>query len=118
MLELMQRLIAFKYSCKLNHWKTDSYAKHLLFDRLHEDIDELVDKIAEEYFMAIGKQKELDKIILQEKYIDRDLMKLSKEINDYIKNIVKDTKFSQGMISLLGNISEDFDGKIALLTLN
>ncbi|HSQ97834.1 MAG TPA: DUF5856 family protein [Rickettsiales bacterium] len=118
MLELLQRLLAFKYSCKLNHWKTDSYAKHLLFDRLQEDIDEFVDKIAEEYFMTLGKKKDLEKTILETKYIDKDLVKLSKDINKYIEKLAKDTKLGQGILSLLGNIRESFDGKLALLTLN
>jgi len=118
MLELIQRLIAFKYSCKLNHWKTDSYAKHLLFDRLQEDIDDFVDKIAEEYFMAIAKKKDLEQTILETKYIDKDLMKLSKDINKHIDKIMKDKKLSQGIIALLSNINENFYGKIALLTLN
>ena len=39
MYELIQHLIAFKYACKINHWSTDSYSKHLLFDRLTEDVD-------------------------------------------------------------------------------
>ena len=47
MYTLMQHLIAFKYSCKINHWSTDNYSKHLLFDRLNEDIDTWVDEIAE-----------------------------------------------------------------------
>ncbi len=118
MLELMQRLVAFKYSCKLSHWKTDSYAKHLLFDRLQEDIDNFVDEIAEGYFMATKKQDSLDQTILQTKYIDKDLTKLAKDINTRIEAIIDGEKLSQGTLSLLGNISESFDGKLALLQLN
>ena len=47
MYELIRHLIAFKYACKINHWSTDNYSKHLLFDRLSEDIDDWVDSIAE-----------------------------------------------------------------------
>ena len=57
MYELIQHLIAFKYACKINHWSTDNYSKHLLFDRLSEDIDDWVDSIAETYFMATGNKK-------------------------------------------------------------
>ena len=32
MYELIQHLIAFKYACKVKHWSTDNYSKHLLFD--------------------------------------------------------------------------------------
>ena len=117
MLELLERLIAFKYSCKLNHWKTNEYAKHLLFDRLQEDIDDLVDNIAEEYFMLSAKQNELDKEIFNIEYIDRDLVKLSMEVKEHIEMIVNKNSYNQGILSLLGNISESFDGKIALLKL-
>ena len=57
MYELIQHLIAFKYACKVNHWSTDNYSKHLLFDRLSEDIDTWVDEIAETYFMASDNKK-------------------------------------------------------------
>lgn len=118
MLELLKRLIAFKYSCKLNHWKTSQYAKHLLFDRMQEDIDDLIDKIAEEYFMASAKQNELNKEIFDIEYIDQDLLKLSIEIKEYIEMITEKYTYNQGILSLLGNISESFDGKIALLKLD
>ena len=52
MYELLQHLIAFKYACKINHWSSDKYAEHLLFDRLSENIDNWVDSISECYFMA------------------------------------------------------------------
>ena len=47
MYELLQKLIAFKYACKINHWSTNKYSSHLLFDRLTNDIDTWVDEIAE-----------------------------------------------------------------------
>lgn len=118
MLELIQRLIAFKYSCKLNHWKTDNYAKHLLFDRLQEDIDDCVDSVAEKYFMANNKKNELKLNVLNTNFIDQDLIKLSQNIILHINKIINNEELSQGILSLLGNISEDFDAKLALLTLN
>ena len=56
MYELLQHLIAFKYACKINHWTTDKYAPHLLFDRLTEEIDDWVDNISEAYFMALDNK--------------------------------------------------------------
>lgn len=117
MLELIQRLIAFKYSCKLNHWNTDSYAKHLLFDRLQEDVDDMIDKIAEEYFMANNKKTDLTSAVLQNKYINLDLIESAHDINTHINKILTNKVFSEGIISLLGTIAECFDGKLALLTL-
>ena len=73
---LMQHLIAFKYACKINHWSTDNYSKHLLFDRLTEDIDNWVDSIAEDYFMADNNKKVFKSDILNPKLINRDLVKM------------------------------------------
>jgi len=117
MLELVQRLIAYKYSCKLNHWGTDNYADHLLFDRLQEGIDDFVDNIAEQYFMANNKKKDLNSSIMETKYVNLDLVKSAKDINAYIKKIMDNDKFSEGILSLLGTIAEAFDEKLALLTL-
>ncbi len=117
MLELMQRLIAYKYSCKLNHWGTDSYAKHLLFDRLQEGIDDFADNIAEQYFMANHKNKDLTAEVLGIKFVNSDLVKGAQEINAHIEKIMADGKLSQGILSLLGTIAEAFDEKLALLTL-
>ena len=117
MLELMQRLIAFKYSCKLNHWGTNEYAKHLLFDRLQEGIDDFVDNIAEEYFMANNKKSDLKANVMSPNFVNQDLIKSCQEINAHIEKIINDEKFSQGILSLLGNIAEAFDEKLALLTL-
>ena len=55
MYTLMQHLIAFKYASKINHWSTDSYSEHLLYDRLTQDIDTFVDDIAESHFMSQNK---------------------------------------------------------------
>ena len=117
MFELMQRLVAFKYSSKLNHWKTNSYAKHLLFDRLQEDIDDIVDGIAEKYFMANKKQDELKPELLKAEFIDKDLVKLCKDIKAHLEKIVKDGKVDEGIVSLLSGIEEAIDEKLALLTL-
>ena len=113
----MQKLIALKYSCKLNHWKTDEYAKHLLFDRLQEDIDDFVDNIAEEYFMANNEKKDLNNDVLNVGFINLDLVKSCQDINFHIEKIINNEKFSQGILSLLGNIAESIDEKLALLTL-
>jgi len=113
MLELMKTLIALKYSCKNNHWKTNSYAEHLLFDRLQEDIDEMVDDIAEKYFMSFGKQKEISADILSGK--------INTNITDAIEAIIKHTEamadsgdYDEGMMSMLTGISENLHQKRTL----
>ena len=62
MYELMQHLIAFKYACKINHWSTDNYSKHLLYDRLTADIDTWVDELSENYFMAENNKTIFDSL--------------------------------------------------------
>lgn len=117
MLELMERLIDFKYSCKLNHWTTKSYSEHLLFDRLQEGIDDIVDNIAEKYFMATNQHKLLTSSLVHSKYINSDLIKLSKDIVAHIDVLLKDESLPQGILSLLGAISETFNSNLGLLTM-
>ncbi|MDR0532761.1 MAG: hypothetical protein LBH01_02285 [Verrucomicrobiales bacterium] len=59
MLELPQKLIAFKYSCKLSYRKAANYAEHLLYELLQEDQDERGDNFAEQYFMTGKKTVQL-----------------------------------------------------------
>lgn len=117
MLELMQRMVAFKYSCKLNHWNTDQYAQHLLFDRLQENMDDLVDDVAEQYFMANKKQKELTADVLKKEYINRDLEKGIKDVINLIEEMMNDEKFTEGEQSLLSGLSQEFYAKLALVNL-
>lgn len=115
MLELMHKLIAFKYSCKLNHWSTGSYAQHLLYDRMQEGIDDMVDAIGEKYFMA-RKDKSIDSDkMLDPSLINLDITKSLKGIIDYIENKLKNDKFSEGINALLSGMSEDLMGRLALI---
>ena len=89
MYELMQRLIAFKYSCKIHHWSTNNYAMHLLFDRLTEQIDDWVDAIAERYFMAEDNKKIFKSDILNPKITwicEDDLYQTAYELIAFIDN--------------------------------
>lgn len=114
MFELMQKLVAFKYSCKLNHWYTTSYSEHLLFDRLQEDIDDFVDNIAEQYFMSLGKKKEITKNLLDPKLINQDLGKFIKDIIDHIEKISEKEEFTHGVQALLDSICQEFCEKQGL----
>ena len=108
MYELLQHLIAFKYSCKINHWSANEYSKHLLYDRLMEDIDTWVDEIAETYFMAENKK---------EFFINNDLVKGCEKIISYLEKLINDNDLNEGLVSLLGNIEEGFLNKLALAKL-
>ena len=90
MYELIQHLIAFKYACKINHWSTDEYSKHLLFDRLTADIDTWVDSIAETYFMATDNKKVFKSDILNPKFINRDLVKSCENIISHLEELQND----------------------------
>ena len=98
---LMQHLIAFKYACKINHWSTDSYSKHLLFDRLGEDIDTWVDSIAENYFMADDNKKVFKPDILNPKLINRDLVKMSLTIISHLEELQTDGETNEGFLNKL-----------------
>lgn len=118
MYELMQNMIAFKYACKINHWSTDNYSSHLLFDRLTERIDDWVDNIAESYFMARNDKKVFKPDLLAPKMVERDLVKMCEKIISHIETLVKNADLDEGTESLLGDIAADFLGKIALAQLN
>lgn len=114
---LMQHLIAFKYACKINHWSTDNYSKHLLFDRLTEDIDTWVDSIAENYFMANDNKKVFKPDLLNPKLINRDLVKMCLNIISHLEELQNDGETNEGMNSLLSGIEDGFLNKLALAKL-
>ena len=113
----MQYLIAFKYACKINHWSTDNYSKHLLFDRLTEDIDTWVDSIAENYFMADDNKKVFKPDLLNPKLINRDLVKMCLNIISHLEELQNDGETNEGMNSLLSGIEDGFLNKLALAKL-
>lgn len=117
MYELIQNLIAFKYACKINHWSTDNYSKHLLFDRLTEDVDNWADSVAESYFMARNEKKVFKPDVLAPKMISRDLVKMCEQIISHIENLMENDDLDEGTKSLLGDIEAAFLGKIALAQL-
>ncbi len=117
MYELIQHLIAFKYACKINHWSTDEYSKHLLFDRLTADIDTWVDSIAETYFMATDNKKVFKSDILNPKFINRDLVKSCENIISHLEELQNDGETNEGINSLLSAIEEGFLNKLALAKL-
>lgn len=117
MYELIQHLIAFKYACKINHWSTDNYSKHLLYDRLSADIDTWVDSIAEDYFMADNNKSVFKANILNPKYINQDLVKSCEVIISHLEELQTDGETNQGLNSLLSAIEEGFLNKLALAKL-
>ena len=117
MYELIQHLIAFKYACKINHWSTDNYSKHLLFDRLNEDIDTWVDSIAETYFMAEDKKNVFKSNILNSKFVNTDLIKSCETIISHLEELQNDGETNEGLNSLLSAIEEGFLNKLALAKL-
>jgi len=116
MYQLMQHMIAFKYACKINHWSTDDYAQHLLFDRLTEDIDKWVDAIAECYFMASDNKKVFRPDLLAPKMIERNLVKMCESIIIHLEDI-QENDLNEGLASLLSAIEEGFLNKLALAKL-
>lgn len=117
MYELIQHLVAFKYACKINHWSTDNYSKHLLFDRLTEDIDAWTDSIAETYFMAEDKKDVFKPNILNSKFVNTDLVKSCETIISLLEELQNDGETNEGLNSLLSAIEEGFLNKLALAKL-
>lgn len=117
MYQLMQHMIAFKYACKINHWSTDNYSQHLLFDRLSEDIDKWVDAIAECYFMADDNKKVFRPDLLAPKMIERNLVKMCESIILHLEDL-QENDLNEGLASLLSAIEEGFLNKLALAKLS
>ncbi|MCQ2581413.1 MAG: DUF5856 family protein [Alphaproteobacteria bacterium] len=117
MYELMQRLIAFKYSCKIHHWSTNNYAMHLLFDRLTEQVDDWADAIAERYFMAEDNKRIFKSDILNPKYIKDDLIKMCEDIISYIERALETQELNEGLVSLLTDMESGLLNKLALVRL-
>ena len=117
MYELLQHLIALKYSCKINHWSTDDYSRHLLFDRLSEDIDDWVDKIAERYFMATEDKNIFRANILNPNFIDQDIVRKCVQLIEIIERMIANQEVNQGMQSLLTDVESGLLNKLALAKL-
>ncbi len=117
MYELIQNLIAFKYACKINHWSTDSYSQHLLFDRLTERVDDWADNVAESYFMADDNKKVFKSDLLDPRLINRNLVKMIELILSHLEELQEDDELNEGAKSLLGDIEADFLTKLALAKL-
>lgn len=117
MFELIQHLVAFKYACKQNHWSTNSYANHLLFDRLSEGIDDSVDDLAEKYFMARDNKKVFKASVLNPKMIDMKLVKMIEAIISHLEELQNDDEMDEGICSVLGDIESNFLTKLALAKL-
>ena len=114
MLELIQRLIAYKYTCKLRHWQSPNYGVHLLYDRLIENIDGWVDDLAEKIFMASGEAGSLTPDILNPQYVETDIISACTQILELVDLLVSENSEPEGIPSLLGDISKDFLTKLAL----
>ncbi len=117
MYELLQYLIAFKYACKINHWTSEKYADHLLFDRLTEEIDDWVDSISEAYFMSMDNKSVFKPNLLNPKFIEKDLTKMCENIISRLEELQNDDELNEGMRSLLSAIEEGFLVKMALTKL-
>jgi DNA-binding ferritin-like protein len=113
----MQLLIAYKYACKINHWATNDYGDHLLFDRLGEELDDFIDDIAEKHFMAYNKKALLKSDLLNPKLVDKNLVNMSKKIIALTEKLQKDKKLDLGIVSYLGDIEKAFLSKLAFAQL-
>ena len=115
--ELINLLLTFRWSMKLQHWKSKKYANHLLFDRLIEEVDDFIDDVAEKAFVATGNA---DKIELEFLDLKKDPKQQIDEILSLTHKLDEEenkTMFSPGFYSLLEKINEEFLTKRALISM-
>lgn len=49
---IMERLMAIFWTTKFAHWNAEDWGAHLGYDKVHDDIGDFIDKLAETYYMA------------------------------------------------------------------
>lgn len=125
--KLICALIALQNFCKDIHYnaKGDAfYSKHLLVDRVQENISDYIDRIKEVFFLPAGKEpmpsgeylkKAADMIPAIEKN-DKDSFKhLATLLTNALKQIEKLKELTKGEENLTGTIAEDLQTSLGLV---
>ena len=86
--KLIERMFASRNAAHIEHWKTDSYSKHMALGSFYEDIIDTLDKYVESHqgtFGKIGEVKgELDS---EAKQIHDDIIWLNENRSEITKGI-------------------------------
>ena len=125
--KLIAQLIAICNYAKDIHYtaKGDAfYSKHLLADRIQDNISEYIDKIKELFFLANSKEPKSSKEYLSDaikfipdiKQSDKESFEeLAKLLIKALKTIEQLSKLTKGEENLIGAIGEDLQTSLGLV---
>lgn len=125
--KLICALIALQNFCKDIHYNSKGdafYSKHLLVDRVSENISDYIDSIKEVCFLAADKEplasseylKKASELIPDISKNDKDsFMKLKDLLVKALKQIEKLTKLTKGEDNLIGAIAENLQTSLGLV---
>lgn len=127
--KLISLLIAIGNFCKDIHYncKGDAfYSKHLLADRVQENLSEYIDQIKEVFFLPAGKEplpsadylREAAGIIPSLSGKDKtDFYKLSRLLTNALQVIEESEGLTVGEENLLGTIAQDLQNSLGLVNM-
>ena len=125
--KLIAQLIALQNFCKDIHYNCKGeafYSKHLLADRIQDNLSEYIDKIKELFFLANNKEPKGSKEYLEDaikfipdiKQSDKESFEeLKKLLIKALKTIEQLTKLTKGEENLIGAIGEDVQTSLGLV---
>lgn len=125
--KLIAQLIAICNYSKDIHYNSKGeafYGKHLLADRVQENINEYIDQIKELFFLANNKEPKGSKEYLRDaikfipdiKQTDKESFKeLANLLIKALKTIEQLTKLTKGEENLIGAIGEDIQTSLGLV---
>lgn len=125
--KLICALIALQNYCKDIHYNSKGdafYSKHLLVDRIGDNISDYIDRIKEVFFLADNKEPKpsseylakASKLIPEIKPNDKDsFVELSKLLIQALKIIEGLKSLTKGEENLIGAIGEDLQTSLGLV---
>lgn len=125
--KLICALMALQNYCKDIHYNSKGdafYSKHLLVDRISDNISDYIDRIKEVFFLADNKEPkpsgeyltEASKLIPKIKPNDKDsFVELSKLLIKALKIIEGLKSLTKGEENLIGAIGEDLQTSLGLV---
>lgn len=100
--ELIQIVFATRNAAHLEHWRTESYAKHVALGAFYDDIIESIDKLVEAYQGAFD--------IVNPKPKDAETVDITKRLKADLVFISKNrAQITQGLPAL-DNILQELEG--------
>ena len=85
--QLIIKMFASRNAAHLQHWKTDSYAKHKALGKFYEELVDILDKYVEAHQGTFGLIGEMPEDQDAAKLIHDDIIWLNKNRSQIAKNI-------------------------------